>query len=85
MAKLTIEVPVGDGASMSIVNPQSFEDGGTEWICRYGNIESIRYTLAGLIESYDYLLSGEISMNEATRRLRLMRSARRAALEPPHE
>jgi hypothetical protein len=80
-----MEVPVGDGAFMSIVNPRSFEDGGPEWVCRYGNVESIRYKLAALIESYDYFLSGEISMKEATRRLRLMRAARRAALEPPHD
>jgi len=80
MAKLTEEVQVGEGALMTIVNPQSFVDGGPAWICRYGNVENIRYTLAALIQSYDYLLSGEISMNEATRRLKLMRHARRAAL-----
>ncbi len=73
---MAAEVAMGDGAYMSIINPQSFEDGGPEWTMRYGRPESIRFTVASLLSSYDYLLSGEISMAEATRRLRLMRKAR---------
>ncbi|MHB1086119.1 MAG: hypothetical protein ACYCZ0_00020 [Minisyncoccota bacterium] len=61
---------------MSIINPQSFADGGPEWVMRYGNPEGIRYSVASLLESYDYLLSSAISMTEATRRLRMLRSAR---------
>jgi len=79
---LTAQVALGNGAVSTIINPQSFEDGGPEWRCRYGNIESIRYTVASLLESYDYLLSGSINMTEATRRLRLLRAGR-AALENP--
>lgn len=78
---MIIDVSMGGGAVVSIINPQSFENGGPEWACRYGNVESIRYAVAGLLESYDYLLSSNINMSEATRRLRLMRATRRAALE----
>ena len=73
-------VECGDGAVMSIIDPRSFEDGGPEWVMRYGDPESIRYTIAGLLSSYDYLLSDNINMAEATRRLRLMRAARRECL-----
>lgn len=77
---MTATVWLGDGASSSIVNPQSFEDGGVEWVMRYGNPESVKYAAASLVESYDYLLSDEITMKEATRRLRLLRAARLALL-----
>jgi hypothetical protein len=77
-ARLTAEVSCGDGAFMSIIDPRSFEDGGLEWRLRYGNPATIRYIAAGVVESYDYLLSAEISTKEAIRRLRLLRSARRA-------
>ena len=75
---MVADVECGDGAKMTIINPQSFEHGGPEWTMRYGNPEGVRYTVAGLLESYDYLLSGEITMKEATRRLRLLRNARAA-------
>ena len=74
-------VECGDGAVMSIIDPRSFEYGGPEWVMRYGNPESIRYTVAMLLDSYDYLLSGNINMTEATRRLRLLRAARRECAE----
>lgn len=45
---------------------------------RYGDPESIRYTVASLLSSYDYLLSGEITQREAIKRLALMRRARAA-------
>lgn len=80
---MCIDVSFGDGAYGAygtLINPQSFDKGGPEWVCRYGNIVSIRYAVAGLLESYDYLLSSEITMAEATRRLRFMRGARRSAL-----
>ncbi|MDI6026771.1 hypothetical protein QBK99_11270 [Corticibacterium sp. UT-5YL-CI-8] len=65
---------------MTIINPQSFADGGPEWVMRYGAPESIRYTVASLLGSYDYLLSSAITMKEATERLRLLRQVR-ATLE----
>ena len=74
---LTAIVEIGDGAAMEIINPQSFADGGPEWRMRYGNPEPIRYTVAGLLSCYDALISDDITMAEATRRLRLMRAARR--------
>lgn len=73
---MTQHVDCGDGAIMDIADPRSFEDGGPEWVMRYGNPESIRYAVASLLSSYDYLLSSEISATEATRRLRLLRRAR---------
>lgn len=80
MARLTMEVDCGDGAFMLIADPRSFEAGGVEWRLRYGNPEQVRFVAAALVESYDYLLSGEITQKEAERRLRLMRQVRRAAL-----
>lgn len=76
---MTISVPIAEDARMEIIDPRSFRDGGPEWVMRYGNPEKIRYPVASLLESYDYLLSDNINMKEATRRLRLMRQARRAA------
>ena len=77
--RLTVSVEVGDGAVMEIADPAAFADGGPEWIMRYGNPEAIRLQVAELLASYDYLLSDEITMKEATRRLGLMRYARRKA------
>ncbi len=78
---MTINVPLGDGASATIIDPRSFDDGGPEWVMRYGNPESVRYTVASLLESYDYLLSGNISTKEAIRRLRVLRQYRAAAVQ----
>ncbi len=78
---MTREVHVGDGAYMSIVNP--WHDSGVEWQLRYGAADTVRYSAASLISSYDYLLSSEITMAEATRRLRIMRQARRDTRPSP--
>lgn len=75
---LTAHVPMGGGATHTICNPQSFADGGMVWRLTYANPALIRYAAASLIESYDYLLSDNITMTEATRRLRLLRAARRS-------
>jgi hypothetical protein len=72
---MTAHVELGGGAVSTIINPQA-ED-GAEWVMRYGDPESIRYAVASLLESYDYLLSEGINMTEATRRLRLLRAARK--------
>lgn len=83
-AAFTKQVDVGDGAVMTIVDPRS--DPHIEWMLRYaGDLNEPsagRFSAASLIASYDYLVSGHISMQEATRRLRLMRIARRAAAKP---
>lgn len=75
---MTASVYFGDGAVGTIANPQIYADGGPAWQMTWGNPMAIRYSVASLLESYDYLLSGNINMAEATRRLRLMRAARRA-------
>lgn len=75
---MVARIDVGDGAQMSFINPKSFKDGGPEWVMRYGDPESIRFSVASLLESYDYLLCGEITTREAIRRLRLMRASRAA-------
>jgi hypothetical protein len=74
---MTVVVDMGGGAFSTIINPQSFEDGGPEWVMRYGNPNSIRHAVASLLETFDYLLSDNITMKEATDRLRLLRAVRR--------
>lgn len=78
---MTQHVDCGDGAVMEIIDPRSFSDGGPEYVMRYGSPNSIRYAVASLLSSYDYLLSGEINFGEATRRLRLLRAARRECID----
>lgn len=73
---MTAQVSFGDGAVGTIINPQSFANGGPEWVMRYGNPEGIRYTVASLLESFDYLLSSGITAKEAIERLRIMRAVR---------
>lgn len=75
---MTAVISMGDGAYSTIINPQSFENGGAEWVMRYGDPGSIRFTVASLLETFDYLLSDNINMTEATLRLRIMRAVRRA-------
>lgn len=77
----TIHVPVGDGATHDILDPRSFDDGGLEWIMRYGNPESVRHTVASILASYDYLLCGDITTKDAISRLRKLRAMRAAAVE----
>lgn len=74
----TAQVDCG-GCHMTITNPYS--DDSVEWGLRYGNAARMRYVAASLIESYDYLLSDNINMTEAVRRLRLMRAKRRELRE----
>jgi len=78
----TLMVSVEGGATMFIANPLS--NPHIEWVMRYSsdlnNPKAGRFSVAALIQSYDYLLSDNINMTEATRRLRLMRAARREAI-----
>lgn len=76
---MTLEVELGDGASSSILDPRSFEEGGLEWTLRYGNAESVKYSAASVLSSYDYLVSGAITTKEAIRRLRELRRVRAIA------
>lgn len=79
------EVHLGDGAYMSIVDPKSHEDGGAEWVLRYGDPETIRYSVASAISSYDYLMSGAITTAEAIRRLRILRGVARDLASGVHD
>lgn len=78
---LTAKVQLGDGAVATIINPQSFAEGGPEWIMRYGDPVGIRYAVASLLESYGGLLSDEITTADAIARLRIMRKARMDLME----
>lgn len=78
---MTATVSMGGGAYSTIINPQSFAEGGPEWVMRYGAPDSIRYTVASILETFDYLLSDGITIKEATARLRIMRGVRAALLK----
>jgi len=72
--KLTDHIDCGDGAVMSIPYYNQESDNETiGWVSRYGDIEAARYDVAMILDSYRYLISDEITMKEATRRLRLLR------------
>ncbi len=81
---MTAQVHLGDNAFSRVLNPLSSENGGLEWALRYGSPESVRYVAASVIASYDYLLSGVISFEEAARRLRILRAARRVLSKVPN-
>jgi hypothetical protein len=70
---MTARVDLGDGAVLTLIDPRSFADGGPEWVMRYGNPESIRFTVAELLGDYNYLLCDDITTTEAIRRLRILR------------
>lgn len=83
-----IRVPTGGNAVMTIPNP--WGDPHIEWSLRYSrdlNDSSGRhggagrFTAAEILASFDYLVSDAITMKEATRRLRVLRHARDAALK----
>lgn len=76
---MTLYVPVGDGAQMTIADPRSFREGGLAWIMRYGEMVTVRHAAASTLDSYDYLLSDAIGIAEAIRRLREMRRVRAKA------
>ena len=71
-------VELGGGAVMSVLNPRSFQGGGLQWRLRYGDPSSVRLVAASVVEDYDALTSGEYTMAETMRRLRILRRARAA-------
>jgi len=73
---MTAQVCMGGGAFSTIPNPMSYENGGIVWTLTYDNAEAVKLAAGSIITGYDYLLSGSISMKEATRRLQLLRRAR---------
>ncbi len=81
-----LKVPVGGSAVHFLPNPAA--DRHIEWMLRYcpdgldDKHNSVRLSAASVLDGFDYLCSHHISMTEATRRLRLLRAARCAALKP---
>jgi hypothetical protein len=78
VSDFTLVVDVGDGAKMFVPAPDLKDEGALEWQLRYGNPTAVRFQAASIVSSTEYLISKQISMREATRRLRLMRAAYRA-------
>jgi hypothetical protein len=75
-----IQVKLGDDISQAIPDPTLNPKGGLSWRVNYspGDDEAMRCG-ASVIAGFQYLLSDEISMEEAIRRLRLLRKAYRDA------
>lgn len=78
---LTLEVEHGGGAYGTIPNPQSYANGGVVWRLTYGNYEQARWPATSIIDTFSALISPEINMKEATRRLAQFRRSYRAALK----
>lgn len=77
-----VHVDCGDGATMAIVNAAN-QDTRLEWLQRYASEETVvknRYIVAGILESYDYLLSGNLTEKAAVERLKKLRRARNTLL-----
>jgi hypothetical protein len=78
MRVLTQQVDHGNGAGGSIPDVKAQEDGGLEWCLRYAHkVEGVNFQAASVVGTFDYLLSDQINMTEATKRLRQMRRERR--------
>lgn len=81
----TLTVKTGRGAMHQIANPLA--DPHLEWMLRYAPDglndpkNCARLAAASVISGFDYLLSADISMKEATERLRMMRAARKEAIK----
>lgn len=78
--KLTFEVEHDGGAVSFIPDPRPAA-GSLEWCLRYADPREVRMIAATVVSSFDYLLSDNITMAEATRRLRQMRATRRQRME----
>lgn len=74
---LMLKVEHGDGAVGFIPDPAAFDDGGLEWCLRYARQHNnCHLQAAAVVSTFDHLMSPNITMKEATRRLRQMRAAR---------
>lgn len=80
---LTVEV--GGSAVHFVPNPAA--DPHLEWMLRYAPNDlddkrnSVRLAAASVLDGFDYLISTQIPMKEAVRRLRILRAAWRSAAE----
>lgn len=81
--ELTIQIDHGGGAVSRIPDPAANADGGLDWCLRYSDPTRVRFIAASVVDSFEYIISPEINMAEATRRLRQMRAAYRARMTPP--
>jgi len=75
MVTLFKRVDVGGGAVMFIPASDVCDAESINWHLRYGDAEQVRMQAATLLDSFQYLMSDDISLKEATRRLKLMRTA----------
>jgi hypothetical protein len=80
---ITLAVYTDNREAMSTIpNPRSYADeGGPGWVMSFGDPVAHRHEIASLIGSYEYLLSPDYTMADATKRLRELRRAYREALE----
>ena len=79
MRNLTQFIKHGDGAGGSIPDVLAKADGGLEWCLRYAHQHhNTNLQAAAVVSTFDYILSDEITMKEATRRIRQMRQERKA-------
>lgn len=79
--ELRLTTEVGDGAVMFHPDPTKYRAGGLCWHLTYGDARSFKGQAVSVIQSFDFLLDEGVSMKEATRRLRLLRSARKRSYE----
>lgn len=79
---ITLAVYTDNREAMSTIpNPRSYaNEGGPEWVLRYGNPEAFRYEIASLVSTFEYLLSPDYTAEDAVKRLRELRSAYREAI-----
>ena len=79
MRNLTQFINHGDGAAGSIPDVLAKKDGGLEWCLRYAHQHhNTHMQAAAVVSTFDSILSDEMTMKEATRRLRQMRQERKA-------
>ena len=72
---LLLRVEHGDGAAGCIPNPASYNDGGIVWRLTYTNDRRAKIVVVFVIETFDYLICGDIPMKEVVRRMRQFRDA----------
>ena len=63
----------------TFTNPEASEEGGLEWLQRYGTEKALvknRFLVASVLQSFEYLISDAITAKEAVRRLRVLRNVR---------
>ena len=74
--ELTKRVYVSADASM-VVTLDCNDDESLALELRYGDPVACRFSAAAIVDSYDYLLSKNITTKEAIRRIRILRRADR--------